>query len=187
MSAVPGPGGLGADDQGALLSHARACIEAALLGGPAPSAPPIPAATGGQGAFVTLRRTADAALRGCVGLIRSDTSLVDVVSHVAVAAALHDDRFEPVGPQELPSLSIEISVLGPVSPIRPEEVVIGATGLLIRAHGRQGLLLPQVATEHGWDRETFLGKACLKAGLLPSAWREEGTEIQGFRCQVFGE
>jgi hypothetical protein len=110
-----------------------------------------------------------------------------VVAHVAVAAALHDGRFAPVTAAELDSLSLEISVLGPLLAVRAEEVVAGETGVLVRAQGRQGLLLPQVACEHAWDRETFLSRVCQKAGLGPAAWRDAGTEILGFRCQVFGE
>jgi len=187
MSEGPGAAGLGADEGQALVAYARRCIEAALQGRPAPAPPQGHGLGRGQGAFATLRRKEDDALRGCIGLVRSETPLVDVVSHVAVAAAFNDDRFEPVKAAELPSLAIEISVLGPTSPIRPEAVVIGETGLIIRARGRQGLLLPQVAPEHGWDRETFLDKTCVKAGLPSSAWRDPATEILGFRCVVFGE
>jgi AmmeMemoRadiSam system protein A len=187
MSALPGPAGLGIEERAALVTYARGCMEAALSGRPAPAPPGHSGLGRGQGAFVTLRRKEDGALRGCVGLIRADSPLVDVVSHVAVAAALHDDRFPPVERAELASLSIEISVLGPTSRIRPEDVVVGETGLVIRARGHQGLLLPQVPLEHGWDRETFLDKTCVKAGLAPSAWRDPATEIQGFACQVFGE
>ena len=187
MNRVPEAASLGPDERAALLSYARGCIEAALGGSPPPKLLPGPGLGRGQGAFVTLRRQGDGALRGCIGLVRADTSLADVVSHVAVAAALRDDRFDPVTAPELPSLAIEISILGPTSPIPPHEVVVGETGLLIRGSGRQGLLLPQVAVEQGWDRETFLDRACLKAGLLPSAWRNPETEIHAFRCQVFGE
>lgn len=187
MSEGPGAAGLGAEERQALLVYARRCIEAALGSGPAPVPPQGLGLGRGQGAFVTLRRKEDDALRGCIGLVRAETPLVDVVSHVAVAAALHDDRFLPVKAEELPSLAIEISVLGPTSPIRPEEVVVGETGLIVRTRGGQGLLLPQVAREHDWDRETFLDKTCVKAGLPPSAWRDPATEIHGFRCVVFGE
>jgi uncharacterized protein len=58
---------------------------------------------------------------------------------------------------------------------------------VIVEHGRRrGLLLPQVATEHAWDVETFLHHACLKAGLPPDAWRH-GARVAVFDAQVFGE
>ncbi|HEY6554267.1 MAG TPA: AmmeMemoRadiSam system protein A [Vicinamibacteria bacterium] len=182
------PGGeLAAEEQAVLLRFARASAQAALTGGPKPRRPEGPGLESPRGAFVTLRRGADAALRGCVGLLEAERPLVDVVAHVAVAAALRDDRFDPVTAEELASLRIEISVLGPLFRVRPEEVVVGEMGLVVRARGRHGLLLPQVAVEQGFDRDTFLTRTCLKAGLPAAAWREAATEIHGFRCTVFGE
>jgi uncharacterized protein (TIGR00296 family) len=88
---------------------------------------------------------------------------------------------------ELPEVEIEISALGPLRPIRPEDVEVGRHGLLISHQGRRGVLLPQVPVEHDWDRETFLDHTCLKAGLLPGAWKEEGVELLSFTAEVFGE
>ncbi|MBP2680072.1 MAG: AMMECR1-domain protein, partial [Deltaproteobacteria bacterium] len=92
----------------------------------------------------------------------------------------------PVSPGELPSLRIEISVLTPLFPLRPEEVEVGRHGLLVRQGRMRGLLLPQVPVEREWDRETFLDQVCVKAGLPPSAWRH-GATLQGFTAEVFGE
>ena len=178
---------LGAGEREALLRFARASIRAALTGGPRPDRPQGSGLESKAGAFVTLRRSEDAALRGCIGFVRADRPLVDVVADVAVAAALRDDRFDPITAAELPLLQVEISVLGPTFRVRPDEVVVGEMGLLVRARGRQGLLLPQVPQEHGWDRDTFLDRTCMKAGLPPSAWREPSTQIEAFRCVVFGE
>jgi uncharacterized protein len=178
---------LGAAERKALIRFVRLSIHAALTRGPKPARPSGAGFESERGAFVTLRRRADGALRGCVGLVRAQRRLVDVVADVGVAAALRDDRFDPVTAEELASLTLEISVLGPTVRVRPEEVVVGEMGLLIRARGRQGLLLPQVPLEHGWERETFLDETCRKAGLPASAWREAATEIHAFRCMVFGE
>lgn len=178
---------LGGGEREALLRFARASILAALTGGPKPDPPKGPGFESKAGAFVTLRRSADTALRGCIGFVRADRPLVDVVADVAVAAALRDDRFDPVTADELESLDVEISVLGPTFRVRPHEVVVGEMGLRVRARGRQGLLLPQVPQEHGWDRDTFLDRTCVKAGLPPSAWRDPSTQIEAFRCVVFGE
>lgn len=178
---------LSTGEREALLRFARASILTALAGGPRPDRPKGPGLESKAGAFVTLRRSADTALRGCIGFVRADRPLVDVVAEVAVAAALRDDRFDAVTAEELESLELEISVLGPTFRVRPDEVVVGEMGLLVRARGRQGLLLPQVPLEHGWDRHTFLDRTCMKAGLPPSAWREPSTEIEAFRCVVFGE
>ena len=97
---------------------------------------------------MTLHRR-DGELRGCVGLMRSDRPLLETVARMAVAAAIEDGRFDPVTEAELDGLTIEISALGPLEPIRPEEVEVGRHGLLIGYGGRRGVLLPQVPVEHG--------------------------------------
>jgi AMMECR1 domain-containing protein len=51
----------------------------------------------------------------------------------------------------------------------------------------RGLLLPQVAVELAWDRETFLDHTCRKAGLEPGCWRHPDTVISTFCAEVFGE
>jgi AmmeMemoRadiSam system protein A len=179
-------GGLGPEERGALLRAARESIAAHLLGRPAT----LPAASGRlaerRGAFVTLRGR-DGDLRGCVGRIRSDEPLLRTVAGMAVAAAAEDGRFPPVGGDELGHLRIEVSVLGPMAPIRPEEVDVGRHGLLIEHQGRRGVLLPQVPVEHGWDRAAFLGHTCRKAGLPEDAWKEPGAGLLAFTADVFGE
>jgi AmmeMemoRadiSam system protein A len=99
---------------------------------------------------------------------------------------LDDPRFPPVTPAEAPHLKIGISVLSPLQPIRPEEVVVGRHGLVVTQGNRRGLLLPQVPIEWKWDRETFLSQTCLKAGLPADAW-QHGAQLQGFTAEVFGE
>lgn len=141
----------------------------------------------GGGAFVTLRRASDGELRGCVGQLESDEPLVRIVAAMAVAAASRDSRFEPVAAGELLSLRVEISVLSPLAPIEPHAVEVGRHGLAVRLRERRGVLLPQVAVEHAWDRETFLAQTCLKAGLPKDAWRQPGIGISGFTATVFGE
>ena len=106
---------------------------------------------------------------------------------MAVAAATQDLRFPCVTAAELPLLAVEISVLTPPVPIAAEDVQPGVHGLIVRAAGRSGLLLPQVATDHGWDRETFLAHTCVKAGLPRDAWRDPGATLLAFTAIVFGE
>lgn len=138
-------------------------------------------------AFVTLRRRADDELRGCIGTLEAQQPLVDVVARMAVAAATQDLRFPCVTAEELPLLAMEISVLTPPVPITAEEVQPGLHGLIIRAAGRSGLLLPQIATNNGWDRETFLAHTCVKAGLPRDAWKDPGATLLAFTAVVFGE
>jgi AmmeMemoRadiSam system protein A len=137
-----------------------------------------------RGAFTTLHLRGK--LRGCIGYVSPVDSLYKIVADTARAAAFDDPRFEPVTSTEAPDLKIEISVLSPPQPIRPEDVVIGKHGLIVTDGNRRGLLLPQVAIEWEWDRETYLAQICLKAGLPPDAW-QHGAELQGFTAEVFGE
>ena len=171
-----------------LLDLARKTIADRLKSSVAPS--PVPPETRAalrahQGAFVTLHGRGQ--LRGCIGYIQADRPLEEVVVDAAAAAAFSDFRFAPVQKAELAGLSIEISVLSrPVRVSAPEEVQVGRHGIIIsRGHSR-GLLLPQVATEHSWDRATFLSQGCLKAGLPPDAW-QKGATIEVFEAEVFGE
>jgi AmmeMemoRadiSam system protein A len=117
----------------------------------------------------------------------SEDPLAETVADMAVAAATEDGRFDPVAAAELPALSIEISALGPMREIRPEEVEVGVHGLMVRCGTRRGVLLPQVPVEHHWDRETFLAHTCRKAGLPSDAWRRPDCELLAFTATVFGE
>lgn len=138
------------------------------------------------GAFVTLR--IDGELRGCIGYIDYAGPVRMAVEDVARKAAFGDPRFDPLTPDEMNHVQIEISVLTPMRRISsPEEITIGRDGLVIACRGRRGLLLPQVATEYGWGVEEFLENTCRKAGLPPGAWREPGAELEAFSAEVFSE
>jgi AmmeMemoRadiSam system protein A len=138
------------------------------------------------GAFVTLRIGGE--LRGCIGYIEYPGPVRTAVEDVARKAAFGDPRFDPLGPDELDQVQIEISVLTPMRRITsPGEITIGTDGLVIQYRGRRGLLLPQVATEYGWDVEEFLENTCLKAGLPSGAWREPAAELEAFSAEVFSE
>jgi AmmeMemoRadiSam system protein A len=138
-----------------------------------------------RGAFVTLEL--NRMLRGCVGQVVSRKSLAQTVAHCALAAALEDDRFNPVQPGEVSETTIEISVLSPPKPITPHEIEIGRHGLVIERGPFRGLLLPQVATERKWAPERFLAETCQKAGLPADAWKSGETRILGFSAEVFSE
>jgi AmmeMemoRadiSam system protein A len=167
-----------------LLDLAHRSIDAALHDQTLDVSPPNDHLAQPRGAFTTLH--VDGKLRGCIGYVHSTSALYRTVAETARAAAFDDPRFEPMTAEEAARLKIEISVLSPLRPIRPEDVVVGKHGLIVTLGLHRGLLLPQVPIEWNWDRETFLSQTCLKAGLPPRAW-EHGAELQVFTAEVFGE
>ena len=172
-------------DQQALLRLARQALEESVRYHRL-SKVEIPQGILGEncGAFVTLQKAGR--LRGCIGYVEAVRPLYQTVRECARAAGLEDPRFSPVTPDELDSLRLEISVLSPLTEIRPEQVEVGRHGLLISRGFQRGLLLPQVAVEWHWDRERFLAETCWKAGLPKDAWKH-GATIQAFNAQVFSE
>lgn len=171
-----------------LFSIARAAVRAAVMGLPAPEFEIAeseilrrPAAV-----FVTLKESGR--LRGCIGSTAARSPLWKAVAKAAVSAALQDPRFPPVSAAELDALKYEISILSPLRAIESaDEIEIGRDGLLVELHGYRGLLLPQVAVEHGWDRRTFLQQTCVKAGLSPEAWRDPDISLWTFSALVLEE
>jgi AmmeMemoRadiSam system protein A len=136
--------------------------------------------------FVTIKRRGQ--LRGCLGTLQNRAGLAAEVIRCAADSASEDPRFPPVSREELPDLSLEISVLGPLEAIdaQPDAFTIGVHGLVAEQGFHRGLLLPQVATEWGWDGEQFLRQTCIKAGLRPDAWRH-GARFFRFAAEVFGD
>jgi AmmeMemoRadiSam system protein A len=141
------------------------------------------------GAFVTLHLKEGKLqkLRGCIGTFEASAPLCETVERMAVAAATRDPRFSPLSVEELDRLHIDISVLSPRTRVSAEQVEVGVHGLYISRRERGGVLLPQVAVEHQWDRETFLGQTCVKAGLEADAWRDDETCIEVFTAQILEE
>ena len=180
---------LGAAERRALLALARRALEAAVRGESDTGAIPESAALRRPGgAFVTLR--SHGALRGCIGHVAADRPLAEVVARVAASAATQDPRFPPVPAAELSALAVEISVLSEAVPLAsrdPREIRSGQDGVIVRRGRRQGVLLPQVAAEHGWAGEEDLAAACRTAGLPPETWRAPDCQLLVFQTDVFGE
>lgn len=139
------------------------------------------------GAFVSLH-TRQGDLRGCIGSIQPVAPLCQAVASSAINAAFRDPRFRPLRKEELPEIDLEISVMGPIEPVsNVEEIVVGRDGLIVRRGGSSGLLLPQVATDCAWDRDSFLNHTCMKAGLPPESWRSPECLLERFSAEVFSE
>lgn len=145
----------------------------------------ITAVRSSGGAFVSLHRRGR--LRGCVGQIMSSDSLVATVAYCARAAALEDPRFDPVRPQELKEIEIELSVLSQLQPIEPGQIEAGKHGLMVSSGWKRGVLLPQVALQFRWDGQRLLEETCVKAGLNRDAWKLPETRIQAFTAEIFNE
>lgn len=182
---------LSEDGRQTLLRIARDTVEAAVKKEPLPKSDIQDAELGrSQGAFVTLKTHGK--LRGCIGRFIAKKPLWQVVQEMAVAAATQDPRFfgMQLKPEELPVVSVEISVLSPLERIKNpmEEVELGKHGIYIRRGLNTGCFLPQVATETGWGKEEFLRRCCAgKAGLPPEAWKDPQTEVYVFTAEVIGE
>lgn len=173
------------DDRERLLRLARRCLEARVR-----REPPPPVDRGGgldqlMGVFVSIHTAGD--LRGCLGRLGTDHPVAENVSHLAAVVCDSDPRFLPLRAFELATTDIEISALTPEEEVRDiSEIEVGRHGLIVEQGHHRGLLLPQVATEHQWDREAFLEHTCLKAGLPRDAWRR-GARIFKFEAEVFSE
>lgn len=126
-------------------------------------------------------------LRGCIGTTRFERPLREVVSELAVSAAQNDRRFDSIRRDERAELGVAVSVLTPLERADVEAIEIGRHGLVVRWRSSSGLLLPQVASEHGWDAATFLAQTSRKAGLRPDAWRQPGAEVFWFEAERFSE
>ena len=172
-------------DQERLLRHARRAIVARLEERPVEPLPSPGALGEPAAAFVTIRL--DDRLRGCIGSVDDDEPLAEVVARCAADAATRDPRFPPLTLSDLSDVRLEISVLTPFRRVAdPVEAEVGRHGVMVEQGPHRALLLPQVAGEWGWDRDTLLSQTCVKAGLPADAWRT-GAAVHTFEAQVFGE
>lgn len=140
--------------------------------------------------FVTLEKMIgySRALRGCIGFIVHHLELAKAVVGSAISSAFNDPRFRPLTRDELGSIAIEITLLGPRIPIKsPGDIVIGRDALYIESTYGSGILLPQVPVDYCWDGETFLGETCLKAGLDLACWLRRGVNVYRIPGRVFHE
>ena len=175
--------------RGRLVDVARRSVAARVFGGQLTTvgAIDLPPASG---VFVTLKLGGQ--LRGCLGTLDWLEDRASEVARCAADAASVDPRFPAVTTSELVDVTLEISVLGPLERIDPQEdgvaglLTIGVHGLVVEQGRRRGLLLPQVAAERAWSPEQFLRQTCIKAGLAPEAWARDAI-VYRFTADVFGE
>ena len=173
------------EDEARLLAIARRALEARVRRQREPAREDGGVLDTKCGAFVSIHCRDE--LRGCLGRLEPDWPIARVVAHLGRALADSDPRFAPVRAEELDTLSIEISVLSPEREIQSmDEIDVGRHGLIAEAGGRRALLLPQVATAHGWDVQTFVEHTCVKAGLPATTWQQQ-VRLFVFEALVFSE
>ena len=142
------------------------------------------------GVFVTLRRQGE--LRGCIGNFAASTPLGQALERAAMGVVDHDPRFSRVAPDELPHLTLDVSLLhsrellGDNAQQRATHIVIGEHGLDIQYRGHSGLLLPSVALDLKCDAVRFLQAVCRKAHLREDTWMDPEAVIYRFSSIGFG-
>jgi MEMO1 family protein len=137
------------------------------------------------GAFVTLNLNGN--LRGCIGRMQPEQEIYKTIQEMAVAAAIHDTRFDPLSIDEIDKIDIEISILSPLRKINSiDEIVPGKHGILIKSGLRSGTYLPQVAIKTGWNTQELLSHCAEeKAGIGWDGWKD--ADIYIYEAKVFGE
>ncbi len=141
-----------------------------------------PALSARRGVFVSLHQGDE--LLGCVGNCSTQESLRDLIGELTLAAALDDPRFRPASTQKGP-IDIEISLLTPFRRIRDTaRFQLGKHGAMLRLGSHTGLLLPQVAAEHGWSSVDFWRALARKSRLAPYAWSDPNTRLDVFEAQI---
>jgi AmmeMemoRadiSam system protein A len=167
-----------------LLQLARAAFDASVRKEKSPVVP-RDIAVKAFGVFVTVHHRRD--LRGCLGSLDCADTVIESLLRLAASVAHEDYRFRPIAIHELAYTLLDVSMLTPPQRVNDHSMIeVGRHGLIIEQGTHRGLLLPQVAPEHGWDRETFLAHTCIKAGLPRTAWMR-GASLFCFEAEVFGE
>jgi AmmeMemoRadiSam system protein A len=176
------------EQKSALLRVARDAMTAHVLGQGAAKVDESLHLPDASGVFVTIKRRGE--LRGCLGTLQCRSGLAEEVARCARDSASEDPRFPRVARAEMPDLTLEVSVLGPLEQIDPGEpgvIVVGRHGLVVEDGRRRGLLLPQVPVEWGWTAEQFLRQTCNKANLAEDCWSTGAARVYRFEAEVFGE
>ena len=187
VAPVPAPPrGLTAEEKQQVVAATAALLRAAVAGQPV--APPAVPEHTVAGTFVSLKRGGH--LRGCCGLLGTPTPLAQALAQATFRTAWEDVRFPPVSPAELEHLDLEVWLLYNPVPVqargeaRLAAVTIGRHGVQVMRGEARGLFLPGVAVDSGWDARRFLDQVCVKAGLPPTAWRDDATALFTFEGEA---
>ncbi|OGW79702.1 MAG: hypothetical protein A3G33_01475 [Omnitrophica bacterium RIFCSPLOWO2_12_FULL_44_17] len=175
------------DEKKKLLQYVRAVLESHFdKTKPAPAiGVKSPVLDESRGVFVTLKENGN--LRGCIGQIVTDVPILKNLKEMALSAALHDPRFPPVKQTELKDIDIHVSLLTIPKPIGSyKDIRLGIDGIVVRNGYKGGVFLPEVATETGWNQETFFRHCAIdKAGMNEKELAN--AQISAFQTDSFGE
>ena len=177
-----------------LLTLARQTIEGRLFGQEDQGQPDVdlsPKLSEHRGTFVTL--TKKGVLRGCIGHIIPQESVIEGIRVNAINAAFKDPRFPPLFREEWKNVKVEVSILTTPKPLEYADaddllnkLRPGIDGLIIKKGFNQATFLPQV-WEQLPDKKEFLRHLCVKAGLDREAWKHEKLEVSVYQAQAFEE
>lgn len=173
------------NDKKKILHYIRELLKAHLTKGPEPGLDlPKEFLAEKRGIFVTLKKKGN--LRGCIGHILGVEPLRESIRHMALAAAFEDPRFPPLSLGELDDLEVHVSLLTePQAVSSYRDIRCGIDGIIVSHGWKKGVYLPEVATETGWDPQTFFVSCALeKAGLEESELGQAKIEV--FQTEGFG-
>ena len=145
---------------------ARETVESWVLDRKTPGVPDWATAEMKQnraGVFVSIHK--DGKLRGCIGTFLPTRECIakEIISN-AVSASTRDPRFDPIGPEELKWLEINVDVLSAPEPIGgKEELDVKRYGVIVSSGSRRGLLLPDLDGVDTVDEQVDIARR--KAGI----------------------
>ncbi len=142
----------------------------------------LPVATPGldqnNGVFVSFT-THTGALRGCMGKIETEHTVMQLIHDMALATAFKDERFPPVTQEEFDKCVIKIYVLSKVKPVKSyKDIEIGKHGIVLVAQEEPeaptltATFLPDIATDNKWTLEETLKQLAYKAGADPDLYEK---------------
>ena len=126
------------------------------------------------GAFVSIHE--HGRLRGCIGTISAvRDSLSEEIIANARSASTNDPRFEPITPDELKWLEINVDVLSDAEDIdSKDQLDVKRYGVIVSNRYKRGLLLPDLDGVDTVDRQIAIAKQ--KAGI---------TDREDYKLQRF--
>ena len=176
-----------------LVKFARSVIQEALKKGQRLAAAEglSPAVHEMRGCFVSLHQRGN--LRGCIGTIEPEQSLLRGVEENALNAAFQDPRFAPLSAKELLSTDIEVSVLTVPKRLTFKDaddlklqLKPGIHGVILSKGWQRATFLPQV-WEQLPETEMFLRHLCQKAGMGANCWKDPDTVVEVYEAEYFSE